>query len=99
MEPVTDKKIDEEARKELLAEYTVLRDEVLKRIEMRHKIMGFTLIVAGTCLTLVIKDSNLSEILLIYPIFAMFLAIEWMHNDVRIGEIGQYIKDEIESKK
>ena len=33
--------------------------------------------------------------LLLFPVLALLLAVVWMHSDVRIGEIGAYIRDRI----
>ncbi len=92
-------KINPEERKEILAEYSALRDEIIKRIDIRHNIVIFTLIFAGTFLTLstqIIEQSTL--LLLFYPILATFLAALWAHSDIRVSQIGEYIRNNIEAK-
>ena len=85
-----------ELRSEILAEYSVLRDELLKRVEMRDQILTFTLVVAGTFLTFGVQAVATALVLLVYPILTLFLAAIWAHSDVRIGEIAEYIRNRIE---
>lgn len=91
-------KLSPELRAEILAEFTALRNEVLNRIGTRYQILTFTLVIAGTILTLGVRQDVSALVLLIYPILAMFLALEWMHIDFRIGEIGDYIKTNVEKR-
>ena len=80
-------------RLEMLAEYSALRIEMLRRIDMRQQVLTFTLVIAGTLLTFGLQTN---VILLIYPILALFLANSWTQHDNRIGEIAVYIRNEIE---
>jgi len=92
-------KIDPEERKEILAEYSALREEIIKRIDIRHNIVIFTLIFAGTFLTLSTQITRQSTLLLLfYPILATFLAALWTQSDIRVSQIGGYIRDNIETK-
>ncbi|MCI0692198.1 hypothetical protein L0337_09370 [candidate division KSB1 bacterium] len=79
----------------LLAEYSALRDEILKRIEIGHQLGALVLVAVGTFLPIGIQGSV--TILLAYPLLAMFIATAWSHNDIRIQQIATYIKD-IEKK-
>jgi 8-oxo-dGTP diphosphatase len=83
---------------ELLAEYGSLREEILKRMEIRTQLLTFTLIVSGAILSYGASENASVLVLLIYPILAYFLALAWTHSDLRAGEIGDYIKDYIETK-
>lgn len=83
---------------ELLTQYRVLRDEILTRIRARTAILTFTLLVAGTFLTLAAEGLIQSEILLVYPLVAAFLAGVWAHNDVRIWDIARYTRERIEDR-
>jgi len=83
---------------ELLTQYAVLRDEILTRIRARTAILTFTLLVAGTFLTLAAEGLIQSEILLMYPLVAAFLAGVWAHNDVRIWDIARYTREKIEDR-
>jgi 8-oxo-dGTP diphosphatase len=85
---------DSEPESGALAEYAALRSEILKRVEMRQQILIFTLVIAGTLLTLGLKFDEIS-VLVIFPILAMLLALVWMQNDLRIGEIGEFIRKRV----
>jgi uncharacterized membrane protein YfcA len=80
----------------LLAQYNALREEILKRVELRYQIVSLTLIVFGTTLSFGLQAHSSSTVLL-YPIIALFLAASWIHNGFGIKEIGNYIRDQIES--
>jgi 8-oxo-dGTP diphosphatase len=75
----------------IVEEYTTLQNEILKRIELRQEIMTFTLVIAGTILTLGVQF-NQTLALLIFPVLSMLLTLVWVQNDVRVGEIGEYIR-------
>ena len=90
--------VSPEVRTELLAEYSALRNEILKRIEIRNYLLTFSLIVAGTILAFGSKDDVTVFVLLLYPILAFFIALAWMQADMQIGYIGFYIKKHIEPK-
>ena len=90
--------INTDTRKEMLTEYTSLREEILKRMEFRNHLLTFTLIVAGSIFSFGSTQSAPAFVLLIYPVLALFLAIAWMHSDIRAGELGNYIKNNIEAE-
>jgi positive regulator of sigma E activity len=74
----------------LLSQYSALREEVLKRIEIQHQLILGALVAIGTVLT-VNTQSGSSAILLLYPFLAMFLTLAWSQNDHRNREITQYL--------
>lgn len=80
----------------MLAEYSALRSEILKRMDMRQQILTFTLVIAGTVLSFGVQEDVSSVVLLLYPILALFLATAWTQNDTRIWDIAEYIKNYIE---
>ncbi|MGZ8158771.1 MAG: hypothetical protein ACXWT1_06895 [Methylobacter sp.] len=75
----------------LLAEYGKLRDEILKRTEIQHQLISLALVATGTFL---VMDSVTAK--LTYPILALFLSIAWVQSDIRIGQLGMYIREQIE---
>jgi hypothetical protein len=81
-----------------IAEYSALREEILKRKEIQHQIISLTLIVAGTFLTIGVQANVSASALLVYPILAMFLAAGWAQNDVRINQIAFYIRERLEKQ-
>ena len=76
-------------------EYETLRNEIIKRLEMRQKIMELTMTIAGIFIGLGIKTDSIA---MLYPLLAIFLAAAWVQNDLRITDIGNYIRDHIENK-
>ena len=81
-----------------LSEYASLREEMLKRIELQHQIITLALVAVGTFITIGTHPNSDALILLIYPIFASFLAVGWYQHNLRIKRIGDYIREKIESK-
>lgn len=98
--------VSDRMHSELLAEVSALRTEILHRVEMRQQILTFTLIVAGTMLSLGTQTIVLpgtqkdmaAVVLLVYPLLALFLARSWVQHDVRIAEIARYIETRIEPR-
>jgi 8-oxo-dGTP diphosphatase len=88
----------EQYKNQVLNEYRALRDEILKRTELRTQVLTFTLIIAGTFFSIGAQKLVEPVVLLIYPILATFLAAIWAQLDNRIGEIGEYIRNTIELK-
>lgn len=80
------------------AEYSALRNEVLKRLELRYQTIRLTLIIAGIFLTLGLRDEISERVLLVYPILALFLATSWIHHGFAISRLGKYIREELEPK-
>lgn len=74
-------------------EYTTLRSEILKRIEMRQQIISVTLTLAGIFLSV---GLSVESVVLIYPILAAFLAFGWAQNDFRIRDTAAYARENIE---
>jgi hypothetical protein len=84
-----------------LVEYKALRDEILKRIEMRQNILSITLTLAAAFLSAGILQRNKPDFIgpsvaFIYPPIATCLALGWAQIDHRIRDIGIYIRDNIE---
>jgi hypothetical protein len=77
----------------LLAEYAALRDEILKRTEIQHQLISIALIATGTFLAIQSVTVKLT-----YPILALFLSIAWVQSDIRIGQLGIYIREQIEGR-
>jgi 8-oxo-dGTP diphosphatase len=86
-----------EPRSGMLEEYTALRGEILGRVDLRQQILLSALVIAGTLLTLGV-ESKQSLVMLIFPILAVLLVLVWVQSDVRAGEIGEYIKDNVEAR-
>ncbi|MFM7220961.1 MAG: DNA-binding protein [Nodosilinea sp.] len=72
-------------------EYTSIRDEILKRMELRLQIMSVTLTLAGAFIGFGVSNTLLS---LVYPPLAALLAMLWVQNDTRSRQLGKYIQSD-----
>ena len=75
-------------------EFNALREEVLKRIELREQITQITLGLAGVFLGVGLANPAIA---FIYPTLSIFLAAGWAQNDLRIRQIGSYIRNNLET--
>jgi len=80
-----------------LAEYSALRDEILKRIEFQNNILNWTFVIAGSLVTFALQLNN-AMILLLYPLIAFGLSASWEQNNLRIRQLGVYIRKRIETR-
>lgn len=78
----------------LQSEYSALRGEILQRTETQNQILSLSLIAVGTFITFGLQGS--STVLLAYPCLAFFLVLAWVQNDLRINQLGTYIREHIE---
>jgi hypothetical protein len=91
------KPLTEDDRAGLLAEYAALRTEILKRIEVRHQLTAITLTATAAFLSTAIVWSDNSTVALVLPLLIPCLALMWVHNDTRVGDIAKYIRTHIET--
>src|SRR5215510_9253270 len=71
-------------------EYSALKAEGLKRVEMRLQILQMTLTIAGVLIGVAVQLGN-SLISLIYPPLAFCLAMLWAQNDIRSRQVADFI--------
>lgn len=81
----------------IAAEYSALREEILKLTEIQFQILVITLAAFGTMLATGIQYKN-APIVLAYPILALFLAMGWINHAHGIDMLGAYIQNKIESQ-
>ncbi len=74
-------------------QFNTLREEMIKRIELRHQIVAITLTVAGIVLSFGVSTGSVA---LVYPPLALFLAMGWIHNNLRIRQLSKYVRDNFE---
>ncbi len=79
-------------------EYKALREEIVKRMELRQHILLATLTIAAAFIGFSIKENN-AIVALVYPIIATFLYISWSQSDSRIGDLAKYIHDRYEKSE
>lgn len=71
-------------------EYKTLRDEILKRMDLRHQMVSVTLTIAGAFLGFGLGTPG---VVLVYPPLAAFLAVAWAQNDYRVRQVSTYIRE------
>jgi hypothetical protein len=81
----------------VVAEYNTLREEILKRIEIRYQLLTITITAFGAILAF---GSQLKSAILIflYPLLAVCSVIIWLSNRYDIEQIRNYIQKSIENK-
>jgi hypothetical protein len=77
-------------------EYKALRDEILKRVDIRYQLVNFTLITAAALFSAGLQPSVTPSVLLVYPLLSMFLAAGWIQNNRTMYEAAKYIRNNIE---
>lgn len=83
----------------VMMEYNALRDEILKRIELRQQILWITLTLATAILSagLIQKGQDYAQndtsIALVFPPIAFCLALAWAQHSFRIRELDNYISE------
>ena len=97
-EAIKEKNFSKKAQSIYLHEYDSLRDEILRRMELRQQLFTFTLVTAGTFLSIGLATDLSYKLMFAYPFISLFIAGSWMQSDFRIYQLGQYIKHEIEEK-
>lgn len=75
-----------------LNECTILHDEINARMAQRGNLFTFTIITAGSLLSL--GATTNPQIALFYPILSLFLAAAWSDEDGKIGALSTYLHDQ-----
>ena len=80
-----------------MTEYTALRSEILKRIELMHQVVSLGFLVPSTLFAFgfQMRDANL---LLLSPVLALVLSVLWSQHERRARECGYYIRTHIETR-
>lgn len=86
---------DRESR-EVLEEYKTLREETLKRVELRNQIINLALIATGALLTVGASQNGPRTALLVYPVIGLFFAAGYSYNYIMLVEIGRYLREDLE---
>ncbi|MCK9400580.1 MAG: hypothetical protein M0Q51_11390 [Bacteroidales bacterium] len=76
----------------LIKEYEKLKDEQNKRIEFRDHMIYITLGVFGGVFAFILEKPEYNMALLIIPFVSIVLGWTYLMNDVKVSEIGLYIK-------
>lgn len=77
----------------LKLEYTTLRDEILKRIDLRQQLISILLTFAAGFL---VFGLGTPVVAFVFPPLAALLALAWGQNDFRTRKAAEFIRKEIE---
>ncbi|MBR2928340.1 MAG: hypothetical protein IKC24_04195 [Oscillospiraceae bacterium] len=69
-------------------EYVALREEILKRVEIRYALVSLTITIAGSMLSFSLQMIQLA---LLYPVIAMSICCMWAQNEMRELQLCDYI--------
>ena len=78
-----------------LTQFRVLREEMVKHIELRDQLMSITLIAFGS-LAAAMAQNPAAPFLFLYPILVLFLTSAWNYHERVIRQIGKYIREHVE---
>lgn len=96
MEQLDQQQLQQVQTELLVEQYHSLREEIIQRVQARQQMWYVLLLVAGTFLSIGVQPGIAAWTILLYPLIALFFAINWAHNDTRIDQITWYIQHEIE---
>ena len=82
----------------LQEEYTSLRSEIVKRLELGQRLLEITLVSAAAILAINLTGDEFARVLLAYPVLVMFLAFAGLHSALQVRILATYIKTEIEPR-
>ena len=74
-----------------LAEYSSLRAEILKLIELQSQFVAITVVAFGTITSVAFQARN-ERMLLIHPLLALILGVLWMNNAHSICRCARYLR-------
>lgn len=69
-------------------EYSALREELLKRVELRQTLVSLVVTSAGILLGFSITTAELAYL---FPPLSLFLCLMWAQNDIRALQITDYL--------
>lgn len=79
----------------IVAEYTSLRNEILKPLELQVQLISLNVIALGTMLSFGIQAGN-SVVILIYPLLSLILGISWLNHSHANSRCAAYLSQELE---
>lgn len=79
-----------------LEEFKALRAEILLRLQLRSQLLALAVTLFAAIAALTANGAFPKDVLLVYPILALFISCEWTNHDLRMFSAAQYIKRQIE---
>lgn len=80
----------------IIEQYHALREEVIHRVNARQAMWSTLLVLAGTLLTVGVQPAISAWTAVLYPLISLCLALNWGHNDLRIGQLVWYLQYQVE---
>jgi hypothetical protein len=81
----------------IVAEYTQLREEIIKLAELQFQIVALTVVTFGTVLSVGFQFNNPAAVLA-YPLLSLIFVILWLHHAHRIVRIAAYTRQHLERR-
>ncbi|HEV3166804.1 MAG TPA: hypothetical protein VGZ22_22445 [Isosphaeraceae bacterium] len=94
IEPQRPPALSAEEREAMKLEFGSLREEILKRLELRNQMLFATLTGAAALISVGVTTPSVA---LVYPPIAALLATLWAQNEIRVREMANYIRERFES--
>lgn len=80
-------------------EYAALREEINTRIGQRHQLLLAVVTASAVLFGLNLSEKWIPATLCLLPPINLFLAAAWLENEMRIRQLGHYIRMTFESRK
>jgi hypothetical protein len=80
----------------MLEEYKTLRDEILRRLETRSRIVNLALVATVAVWSAALQSAAIAPVLLLYPLLVLALATEWSFQGLSARRLGKHIHEQIE---
>jgi len=81
----------------VVAEYSYLREEIIKLTELQFQTTAATVLAFGTVVSIGIQVRD-AVIILVYPMLSLILGVTWLHYTHLITRIAAYTRDHIEDR-
>jgi hypothetical protein len=82
----------------LKEEYQALRGEILNRTELQHQLISIAVVAFGSLLAIGFGRDGSPRAMLAYPLLTVALSAAWSQHDIRIRQLGTYIREHIEAE-
>jgi hypothetical protein len=84
-------KLSKEQYSFLETEYSLLRSEIVKRMEFKGDAIKFNLLIFSIFLTIIGLPKTQPVILLIFPVVSLFIAFRYRESDMKIAQLGKHL--------
>jgi hypothetical protein len=78
-----------------LVEFAALREEMINSMTWQHTLIGLNVTAIAAIAGVILANNADIHLLLVVPFFSSAIALVYIKHAVHIGEIGEYIRDEL----